>query len=110
MDKRTDKNINNFVSSLVSKVPGIRKIYLFGSYAKNLNRRDSDIDLAVIVDDLAGDDAFDLQVQLLLLAAGFDTRIEPHVISTAELGSGDPFVNEVLKTGIEITPYPSEKA
>ena len=107
MDKRTDKKIIDFVLALIRTEPKVRKIYLFGSYAKNNNKRDSDIDLAIVVEDLPGDDLFDLQVRFLVLASGYDSRIEPHIISVADLETGDPFVQEVLKTGIEIDPHTS---
>ena len=33
----------------------IEKVYLFGSYAKNNYREDSDIDVAIVVNNLEGD-------------------------------------------------------
>ncbi|MEZ5196952.1 MAG: hypothetical protein R2764_11260 [Bacteroidales bacterium] len=51
------------------------------------------------IDGLKDSDKFDLQVQLILLAAQFDSRIEPHPISKQELASENPFVAEIRKTG-----------
>ena len=45
--------------------PSIKKVYLFGSYAKGTANDNSDIDLAIIFDNLS--DAFDMQVELMKL-------------------------------------------
>jgi hypothetical protein len=38
----------------------------------------------------------------MLLAAKIDSRIEPHSISNEDFNSGNPFVVEIKKNGIEI--------
>jgi uncharacterized protein len=103
MDKRIDKSINQFVSLIKQKHGEIDKAILFGSYAKNLEGEDSDIDIALIFKNLDDSERFDLQVQLMLLASQIDTRIEPHPISKADFNSNNPFVLEIKKTGIEIS-------
>ena len=108
MDNRTDRNIIDFILSSAKNNKRVLKAFLFGSYAKNTNKSDSDIDIALVIDNLDDDEKFDYQVQLLLLASKFDTRIEPHPISNKDLETNNPFVVEILKTGIEIslnTPY-----
>lgn len=102
MDKKTDSAIKQFISTVASQMPGFVTAYLFGSFAKNNQGTDSDIDIALIIDNLKDSDKFDTQVQLMLLASQFDIRIEPHPISKQDLISGNPFVNEIRKTGIEI--------
>jgi len=75
---------------------------LFGSYARNKQTPDSDIDIALFIDNLQDSDKFSTQVQLMLLAAQFDSRIEPHPLSKKDLFSDNPFVYEIKTTGIEI--------
>jgi len=104
MDKKTNQNIIEFISFIAKENPRILKAFLFGSYARNLNKPNSDIDIAIVVKDLSDDEIFDLQVQLLLLASKYDSRIEPHIISNKDLETNNPFVFEILKTGIEINP------
>ena len=104
MDKRTNKNIIEFISSVTRENPRILKAYLFGSYARKLNNPDSDIDIALVVRELKDDEIFDLQVQILLFASRFDSRIEPHLISNKDMEAKNPLAMEILKTGIEITP------
>lgn len=102
MDKKIDKIIKQYIVTVANQTPGFLTAYLFGSYAKNNQRAESDIDIALIIDNLKDSDKFDIQVQLMLLASRFDSRIEPHPLSKQDLISDNPFVHEIKKTGIEI--------
>jgi uncharacterized protein len=102
MDKRINNSIRQYVSAIASKTPGFVTAYLFGSYAKNTQTVESDIDIALIIDNLNDSDKFDVQVKCMIIASKFDTRIEPHPLSKQDLTSDNPFVYEIKKTGIEI--------
>jgi predicted nucleotidyltransferase len=104
MDKRTDKSVKDFITSIASQNSNLVTAYLFGSYAKGKQKDDSDIDLALIIDHLNDDEKFDLQVQLMLQASEFDIRIEPHPLSSEDFYSNNPFAAEIKRTGIEIKP------
>lgn len=79
------------------------RIILFGSYAKNLFRKSSDIDVAVIMKDLKEADEHKMQVDLGKLTWKFDTRIEPHPISLESFLNNDtPLVKEIKKFGLVI--------
>jgi len=102
MDKKVDIAVTEYLDLLKEKFPDIVSAYLFGSYAKGKPTDDSDIDLALIFRNIDNSKRFDLQVQLMLLASKIDLRIEPHPISLEDFNSGNPFVIEIKKTGIEI--------
>jgi len=102
MDKKTDNIIRQYILTVANQTPGFVTAYLFGSFAKNNQRPESDIDIALIIDNLKDSDKFDIQVKLMLLASKFDSRIEPHPLSRQDLISNNPFVHEIKKTGIEI--------
>lgn len=102
MDKNVDRIIRQYISLVASQTPGFVTAYLFGSFAKNNQRPESDIDIALIIDELRDSEKFDVQVQLMLLASKYDSRIEPHPLSKLDLISDNPFVHEIMKTGIEI--------
>jgi uncharacterized protein len=102
MDKKTDNIIKQYILTVANQIPGFVTAYLFGSFAKNSQRPESDIDIALIIDNLKDSDKFDTQVQLLLLASKFDSRIEPHPLSKHDLLSDMPFIHEIKTTGIEI--------
>lgn len=102
MDKKTNKIIGDYISTVAERNTNLISAYIFGSYAKRTNRPESDIDVALIIDNLGDYEKFDLQVQLMLLASDFDTRIEPHPISKRDFSSDNPFISEIKRTGIEI--------
>jgi len=80
--------------------PGIKKIYVFGSFAKGTYHDNSDIDMAIIFDHLS--DSFDMQVELMKLRRKFDTRIEPHPFSETDFDESSPLTNEIKKNGLLI--------
>jgi predicted nucleotidyltransferase len=102
MDKEIDSIIRQYISTVANQTPGFVTAYLFGSFARNRQRPESDIDIALIIENLKDSEKFDIQVQLMLLAAKFDSRIEPHPMSTQDLISDNPFGYEIKNTGIEI--------
>ena len=103
MDKKINITVANYIKLIRVKYTDIEKAYLFGSFAKGKSNQDSDIDLALIFKNLDDSKRFDIQVQLMIMASQFDSRIEPHPISHDEFNSGNPFVVEIQKTGVEIT-------
>ncbi|MFW5850791.1 MAG: nucleotidyltransferase domain-containing protein [Bacteroidota bacterium] len=102
MDKRINSTIKKFVNSVAENTPGLVSAYLFGSYAKNKQTEDSDIDIALVIENLSENERFDVQIQLMMLASKFDSRIEPHPLSLFDLSSSNPFFHEILKTGKKI--------
>ena len=102
MDKIINNTIARYLDLIKTEFPDIKSVYLFGSYAKGVSTDDSDIDLALVFTELEDSKRFDIQVQLMLLAAQIDSRIEPHPISHDDFNSGNPFVVEIRKTGIEV--------
>ena len=100
--------INKEISEIVDKYIAVVKanynvaIILFGSYAKGTEHKDSDIDIAVITDDIKTD-IFDEEVKLMILRKGIDYRIEPHIITVSDYENDEtPFVVEVKNTGIKV--------
>lgn len=101
--------INKEIAEIVDKYIAVVKenydvvaIILFGSYAKGTEHKDSDIDIAVITDDIKTD-TFDEEVKLMILRKGIDYRIEPHIITVADYENDEtPFVVEVKNTGIKV--------
>ncbi|MDR0811984.1 MAG: nucleotidyltransferase domain-containing protein [Paludibacter sp.] len=79
----------------------IIQVWLFGSYAKDNANKDSDIDVAFIVNHLNENYSI-LKTEPILwrLKRQIDYRIEPHVIVPDEDYAG--FYDEIKRTGIEI--------
>lgn len=102
MDKELNRTIRRYIANVAKQEPGLISAFLFGSYASNRQRSDSDIDVALVIDNLLDVDRFDTQVRLMMLASEIDTRIEPHPISKQDLISNNPFAAEIMRTGIEV--------
>ena len=77
----------------------IDKAYLFGSFAKGCPKKDSDIDIALVVDKLVGNYEETI-IPIWRLRKNVDFRIEPHIIVPDE--DYADFLPEIQRTGIEI--------
>ena len=93
------KSVEEYIKE-ISKHYSIQEVYLFGSYAKGTNNEDSDIDVAIIIN--SDNNVFDLMVELMMLTKNIDLRIEPHPIKTKDFEEGNPFVQEIIDTGIKV--------
>jgi len=98
--RKPPQSVLNYISYLRKIYPDIKKVYMFGSYAKGSSVKDSDIDIAVVFNDVA--DSFDLQVQLMKIRRKYDSRIEPHVFRVADFEETYPLVAEIMRTGLEL--------
>ena len=101
--------MKNYIKSVLQQQPGLISAFLFGSYAQNKQRVESDIDITLVFDNLSDSERFNTQVKLMMLASKIDTRIEPHPISKQDLLSNNPFVLEIKRTGIELKVLKSLK-
>lgn len=93
------KLAQDFASACAQFVP-VRKAILFGSYASGNFNSDSDIDVAIISDDFSNYPIADLKK--IVKAVVRYAPVEPHTYSTKYFEKGDPFVEEIKRTGIEI--------
>jgi len=104
MDKREDiilKSQKYFELVKASNFPmQIEKAYLFGSFAKGNPHEYSDIDIALVVNDVQGDYYYDIVVPVWKLRRGIDSRIEPHFVIPDE--DYEDFLPEIQKTGVEL--------
>jgi len=71
-----DKIIQRFLSN-IKKDKQIYKVYIYGSYAKGIAGKWSDIDLAIVSPDFS-EDLFEERLRLMKLALEVDDRIEPN--------------------------------
>ena len=83
---------------------GIRpeQVVLFGSYARNEQREESDIDVALVSDCFTGAGPIDVRLMAHLLARNPFFFIEPHTFSPEQFADWNPFVKEIKRTGIVI--------
>jgi len=96
MDKtEIDIIINQYIEQICKNFSP-RQIILFGSYAKGNANSESDIDIAIIVDEIKGDYLNNASM-LYKLRRNVDDRIEPILLESRS----DPseFLEEVRRTG-----------
>jgi len=98
--------VNQLVADYASDVRNIfpvDKVVLFGSYAKGTATNQSDIDICFFLDNFGGRRRVDIIKELLGLMRKYrGVYFEPIVFPTAEIQNDNPFVKEILRTGIEI--------
>lgn len=100
MDKKNILNIARKFASAVMRNYDCKQIYLFGSYAKGSNQKESDIDIAVILEEF--ENPLDIQLELMRLRRTIDSRIEPHPFRKKDFNTSHPIVYEILKHGKRI--------
>ncbi|HCX61803.1 nucleotidyltransferase domain-containing protein [Sedimentibacter hydroxybenzoicus DSM 7310] len=96
LDKETVVKLAERYALEVVKMLNPQAVVLFGSYAKGTAKVDSDIDIAVILNDFTGD-YLEIYKQLYRLRRNISADIEPVLLDSSRDDSG--FVAEVLKTG-----------
>ena len=92
--------VKKYVNHLKVNKYNVQKAYVFGSYANGRFHEDSDIDLALVLNNLSN--SFLMQIELMKLCRKFDTRIEPHPFDEADFNESNPFANEILSKGIQV--------
>ena len=101
MDQKTAIEIGKkYFRLLQERNYPVNRIFLFGSFARGNQHKESDIDLAIFMRELP--DPFQTRVDLLKLTWNFDTRIEPHPFEEQDFNSINPVIHEIRRTGIEI--------
>ena len=96
------ERVKAFTESIRSQHLSLRKVILFGSYARNEQRAFSDIDVALVADEFTG---FGFQDVGLISSAIIQRQfvdIEPHTFSPEQFTDWNPFVQEIKRTGIII--------
>lgn len=99
MDKAEAIKLGKAYKKLVKKHFDVKDVILYGSYGKGNPREDSDIDIAVVVDNIEGD-YFDHVPLLWKLKRQVSNLIEPVLICGENEKSG--FLENIRQTGIAL--------
>ncbi|MCL2081457.1 MAG: nucleotidyltransferase domain-containing protein [Oscillospiraceae bacterium] len=86
----------------VRRVLPVEKAVLFGSYAKGTATKSSDVDIAFFFRDYGGKTRFDMGLLLLKLCRDYKVYFEPLAFEASDIDRDNPFINEILRTGLEI--------
>lgn len=97
------KNIEKLASEINDSGLHLRRVILFGSYAKNKHHKWSDIDVALVADEFKGIGFYDVGLFSKILIKYPSLLIQPRTYNPSQfIPAKDPFVKEILTTGIEI--------
>ncbi len=100
MDKKDALTIARKFAEAVKTNYNCKQVFLFGSYVKGTYHEESDIDIAVILEDF--NNPIDIQLELMRLRRKIDSRIEPHPFREKDFDITNPVVHEILEHGERI--------
>ena len=105
MAKKADRKIEKIVKSYIEQLENIgihvQQAILFGSYANGKYDEWSDIDLAIISKDFAGN-RFEDRNKIRKITLQVNSDISPMPFRPEDFNDSDYFVKEILETGIRI--------
>jgi predicted nucleotidyltransferase len=96
MDKASAIKLVTQYADVVKQNFNVRKIILYGSYSRDAAGKDSDIDVAVVLNRV-DEDFLNTEAKLFRLRREIDPRIEPVLLEEGNDKSG--FLEEILKIG-----------
>jgi hypothetical protein len=94
------KEVKEFTQEVKALGVNLKKVILFGSYAKGTQHEWSDIDVALVADEFIGLGWDDIPLFVKALHNHID--IQAKTYPTDYFNEGDPFIEEIKRTGIEI--------
>lgn len=100
--KSVIKLVNDFISELKKKNISIRRAILFGSHAKGNAHKYSDIDVAIVADEFEGVNFIDLKFFMDIKIKKKYALISTQTFNSNYFKKGDAFIQEIIKSGIEI--------
>jgi len=95
------ETIDKFLSLLEMNNIHVQQAVLFGSYAKGKQHEWSDIDLAVVSESFQGVRFYD-SVALAPYTVAVSSSLEPLPYRPEDFTPDDPFVREILETGVRV--------
>jgi predicted nucleotidyltransferase len=104
MDKipyRIKKVVNEYLNSLNENNIPIQQAILFGSYVNGKYNEYSDIDIALVSDFFEGIRFLDRK-KILKISLDIDEDIEPMPFNPKQFTKDNPFVREILETGVNV--------
>ena len=89
---------------LIRDLYPVKKVFLYGSYAKGYASASSDIDVGVVVDFPDHHNRIEITSQLFHYASQIDVCIEPKCIFWDEYQNNEKgsILSEIVRTGVEV--------
>ena len=100
-DRKIEKTVKSYLEQLERIGIHVQQAILFGSYASGKNDEWSDIDLAIVSNDFAGN-RFEDRNKIRKITLQINSDISPMPYRPEDFNDSDYFVKEILETGIRI--------
>lgn len=100
----TDKAVNiveHFIKLAKDSGINIERAILFGSYAKGVANKWSDIDIAIVSPNFSGISFYDREMFISSILKT-DSSIEVHPFRPEDFTEEDLFVKEIIENGVEL--------
>ena len=96
------QHVKNYAYDVHNVFP-VDRVILFGSHAKGTATEQSDIDVCFFLSSFGNKRRVDILIELVGLMHKYKkVHFEPIVFPTDEIQNDNPFVKEILRTGIEV--------
>jgi predicted nucleotidyltransferase len=102
VEKEIANLIKRFITELKKENIIVKKVFLFGSYARGTQRKDSDIDLAVVIEN-KGKEQKDKKISPWKYAVRVDTRLAPIALWESEMKKDYIPIIWEIKKGLDVT-------
>jgi len=96
------ETVRNYARDVEAHGVRLRDVILYGSFAKGTQHEWSDIDVALVADEFTGWYPDDKKMFPYVGIKKPYIRIETKTYPADYFNEGDPFINEIVKTGIKI--------
>ena len=100
-DRKIEKTVKSYIEQLENIGIHVQQAILFGSYANGKFDEWSDIDLAIVSNDFAGN-RFEDRNKIRKITLQVNSDISPMPFRPEDFNDSDYFVKEILATGIRI--------
>ena len=100
-DQKIEKSVKSYIAQLENIGIHVQQAILFGSYASGKFDEWSDIDLAIVSNDFAGN-RFEDRNKIRKITLQVNSDISPMPFRPEDFNDSDYFVKEILETGIRI--------
>jgi len=93
--------VGNYAQEIQAQGVHLRYVIMYGSFAKGTQHEWSDIDVALVADEFEGLPTDHYYFAHVTIKKPY-VRIEANTFPTEYFLQGDPFIDEIIKTGIKI--------
>jgi predicted nucleotidyltransferase len=100
--KKIKRIVQNYAHDVRQALP-VQRVFLYGSYANGTATDLSDMDVCFFLNDFNGKTRTDIIIQLIEIGGKYKgVFFEPNVFHVSSLSNDNPFVKEILRTGVEL--------